>query len=130
MALKGSFPLEVFLPVALLLAMLGCFLVTRDDKDAKNDAKAGAKSVANSVRDGASTTSTASMFAPSEPKARQGRPHEFQASAKSQGPQPTLINICPNLVVPEKVRGFHGIPGIQLTCSDMGSYEIYEVQSC
>lgn len=32
---QGSFPLEVFLPVGLLLAMLGCFLVTRDNKDAK-----------------------------------------------------------------------------------------------
>lgn len=98
---QGSFPLEVFLPVGLLLAMLGCFLVTRkDDKDAKTDTKSGAKSdvAKSSVRDGAS------MFAPSEPKARQGRPHEFQASAKSQGPQPTLINICPNLVVPEKVE--------------------------
>lgn len=102
---QGSFPLEVFLPVGLLLAMLGCFLVTRDDKDAKNETKSGAKSdvaksdvAKSSVRDGAP------MFAPSEPKARQGRPHEFQASAKSQGPQPTLINICPNLVVPEKVE--------------------------
>lgn len=101
---QGSFPLEVFLPVGLLLAMLGCFLVTRDEKDAKNDTKSGAKSDAKSVRDTKSGASTTSMFAPSEPKARQGRPHEFQASAKSQGPQPTLINLCPNLVVPEKVE--------------------------
>ena len=79
----------------------------------------------SSVRDGAS------MFVQSEPKARQGRPHEFQAPAKSQGPQPTLINICPNLVVPEKVPGFwdSGILGCLRTCSDMGSYEFSHVEA-
>ena len=79
-----------------MLAMLGCFYFTRKGDDAFLQKTEATASTAGST--------AGSMFAP-RPKPRPVRPHEFQASAKSQGPQPSLVCICPNLVVPEKAHG-------------------------
>eukprot|EP00438_Fugacium_kawagutii_P020936 Skav211827 [mRNA] locus=scaffold305:624770:625987:- [translate_table: standard] len=96
---QANFPFEILIPVGLMLVILGYFLVTqkdpKDPKDPMDDAFLKPSSDARPA--------TSSMFTPSQPKARQGRPHEF-AAAKTQGPQPMLISICPNLVVPDKVR--------------------------
>ena len=95
--LQATFPLEILIPLGflgLMLAILGYFYLTRKgDQDVflqKTETTGG--------------STAGSMFAP-RPKARPVRPHEFQASAKSQGPQPSLVCICPNLVVPEKAQG-------------------------
>lgn len=99
--LQATFPLEILIPLGflgLLLAILGYFYLTR-----KGDQDVFLQKT--ETTGGSTAGSTAgSMFAP-RPKARPVRPHEFQASAKSQGPQPSLVCICPNLVVPEKAQG-------------------------
>jgi len=97
---QATFPLEILIPLGflgLMLAILGYFYLTR-----KGDQDVFLQKT--ETTGGSTAGSTAgSMFAP-RPKARPVRPHEFQASAKSQGPQPSLVCICPNLVVPEKVE--------------------------
>ena len=98
--LQATFPLEILIPLGflgLMLAILGYFYLTR-----KGDQDVFLQKT--ETTGGSAGTTAGSMFAP-RPKARPVRPHEFQASAKSQGPQPSLVCICPNLVVPEKAQG-------------------------